>query len=170
MALSFSVQDHSSLFGVGFNPNTHLERLQAAECFYQVRKDIEKTKTRLASLTARNFKKKSHYFRTHLQDTIEEGPKAGLRKFLLPIFQDNSTTEGIWLFLLACLTLTDQRCKNLEETSLVDIFPSLLSEVAGVLEMSSETRLAIIECAREVCIEVSNQSSRQLLGQSVHEQ
>jgi hypothetical protein len=164
MALSFSVQDHSSLFGVGFNPNTHLERLQAAECFYQVRKDIEKTKTRLASLTARDFKKKSLHFRTNLQDAIKEGPEAGVRRFLLPIFQDNCTTEGIWLFLLACLTLTDQQCKKLKKASLISIFPQLLSDVAGAVAIPSETRTAIIECVQEICVEVPNHSSRQLLG------
>jgi hypothetical protein len=45
MSLAFSVQDGSSLFGVGFNLNIHLERLQAAECFYQIRKEIERNKT-----------------------------------------------------------------------------------------------------------------------------
>lgn len=165
MPLKFSAQDHSSLFGVGFDPNTHLERLQAADCFHEVRKDIEKNKTKLASLTARSFKRHVSGFRAIVEETVKEDSDGGRRSLLLPFVHDNGTANGVH-FVLACLVLSKSRCQKLENTSLVSIFPQLFRGVVGRITVLPETMTAIMTVIKEVCLRIDSPSSKQLLGQS----
>jgi len=166
MLLTFSVQDHTSLFGVGFDLNTQLERLQAAEHFYQVRKEIERNKTRLASLTARNFKKAASNFRENVEEAVKEGTDSGRRSLLLPLVQDNGTADGVRHFVLACLTLSKGHCKNLERANLITIFPQLFREVVGAIVVPSETMTAIMAIVEEVCTKIDSPSSKRVLGES----
>lgn len=162
MVLTFSTQDCSSLFGVGFDPNTHLERLQAAEYFYQVRKDLERSKTRLASLTAKNFKKNASNFRENVEEAVKEDTLGGRRSLLLPLVQ--GTTNDIRCFVLACLTLSKGHCKNLEKANLTSIFPQLFRDVAGTIVVPAETMTAIMMTMEEVCVKIGSPLSNQVLG------
>jgi hypothetical protein len=166
MSLSFSVADHSSLFGVGFDANTHLERLRAADSFYRIRKDIEKHRTSLALITPKEFKKKYSTFRARLEDVIKEGPQTGRRKLLKPLLE-NLTTDGIWDFVLVCVTLSDDQCNTLENASFADIFPLLVKGVAGIVTVPSETTTAILTIINKVCVQIDSPLSNQLLGQFV---
>ena len=166
MPPKFSTQDHSTLFGVGFDLNTHLERLQAAQNFYEVRKDIEKAKTRLASLTARNFKQRSSLFRENVEEAVREGPENGHRTLLLPFIQDTGTSDGIRHFVLASLMLSKAHCKNLEKASLVGIFRQLFRGVIGTIAVLPETMTAALAAIEEVCVRMDSPSSKHLLSQS----
>jgi len=163
-SLSFSKEDHSSLFGVGFEPNIHLERLQAAESFYRTRKDIEKHKTNLALITPREFKKKYSTFQARLKEIIMEGPQTGRRKLLQPLLLDGLTTDGIWGFVLLCVALSDDQCKTLESASFGDIVPQLVEGVVGIVTVPSETTTAILTIVRNVCDPIHSHWSKQLLG------
>lgn len=164
MSLSLSAQEISALFGVGVSLNVHLQRLQAAQCFYQIRKEIEKNQTRLASFEVQSFKKISPKFRTKLEDAVNEESTTGRRKLLLSIVQDNCTAHGIRQFVLACLSLSDNYCENLKATGLIDIFPKLFRSVVGPVAVPSETMAAILALVDKVCVESDNPSSRQLKG------
>jgi hypothetical protein len=49
----FSVTEHTSLFGLNIGLAEHQSNLDTAMAFYQVRKDLERNKTLLATLTPR---------------------------------------------------------------------------------------------------------------------
>ena len=164
MPLSFSTQDHSSLFGVGFNPNTHLERLQAAQCFYLVRKEMEKKKTRLAMLTARDFKKHASSFQGCVAKAVKEGPDNRHRSLLLPLVQDSDAVDGVRHFILACLTLSDGHCESLAKAGLMSIFPQLFTGIVGPIIIPTETMTAVITAIEEVCAKFTSPSSKKLLG------
>ena len=132
MSFLFPAEDYSSLFGVGCDANTHLERVQAAQSFYRIRKDIEKHKTSLALITPKEFKKKYTAFRARLEDVVKEGQQTGRRKLLQPLLE-NLTTDGIWDFVLISVTLSDDHCKTLENATFADIFPQLVKGVVGVV-------------------------------------
>jgi hypothetical protein len=165
MSLSYSKEDRSSLFGVGFDVNTQLERLQAAQSFLKVRKDIEKHKTSLALILPPDFRRKYLTFRARLKDVIAEGAQTARRKLLQPLLLEDLTTERIWSFILICVTLSDDQCTTIGKASFADIFPELVKGVVGTVVVPSKTTPAVFTIIKEVCDEVDSPLSSRLLGQ-----
>lgn len=164
MPLLFAKEEYSSLFGVGYDIRTHSARLEAADYFYQIRKRIEKSKTRLNSLTARDFKKHQLPFRETVAESLAK--ESGHRQLLLPLILDNPTEVGIKCFILACFTLSSSHVAELQKKGLMSVFPQLFSDVAGDIAIPPETLGALIDTIVGVCGQQSSPSSAQLLGQS----
>ena len=164
MPLTYSVQDHSALFGVGFSTSTHLERLEAAQTFYQVRKDIEKTKTRLASLTAVAFRKKKRDFRAKVVKVLCESHGNQVLATLPALGQYNGSPQCVWHFIVACMTFSEELCKKIQHAGLVEDLPDLFRGIVGHIAVPYETSTAIIETLREICNEYSIESTNMLLG------
>lgn len=164
MSLSLSAEEISTLFGLNVSLNVHQQRLQAAQCFYQVRKEVKKNEIRLASWEVQSFKKMSPTFRTKLEDTVNEESTTGRRELLLSILRGNCTADGTRQFILACVSLSNYSCETLKSTGVVDIFPQLFRKIIGTVVMPANTMAAVLALVDKVCVESDNPSSRQLKG------
>lgn len=162
--MAFSLEDQSALFGVGLPLGELLIRLQAAQCFYDIRKDVEKSKLRLESLTPKNFKRASSLFRLNLQGALKDGPEAVRAKVLLPLLRDDDAPGSMDLFLFACLILTEDHCKKLEKTGLVSIFWRLFRGVVTAITAPRDTISCFATVIEEICGQVDSTSSQELLG------
>lgn len=165
MPLDFVLEDVSSLFGLNHNLNVHLERLQAAELFYQIRKEIERNKTRLASLTATNFKKGASKFREHIEEIVAASDVCERRDLILPLVQDKVTRENVQQFIVANLSLSKAYCSNLSKANMTKIFPQLFVAVVGIIAIPSETMEAILSTIKEICTKSESTFSTIVLGQ-----
>ncbi|ETN36754.1 uncharacterized protein HMPREF1541_09032 [Cyphellophora europaea CBS 101466] len=163
MPLSYSIQDHSALFGVGFSTSTHLERLEAAQTFYQVRRDIEKAKTRLASLTAVAFRKRKREFRAKIVKVLCGNHDSQVLATLPALGQHNGSPQRVWHFIVACMTFSEELCKKIQQAGLVEDLPDLFRGIVGHIAVPAETSTAIIETLREICNEHKIQSTNMLL-------
>lgn len=158
---TFSEQQHSTLFGIGYDMKTHSEVFRAVECFYAVRRETEKQRTRLVSLTVHQFKKANTAFR----ENIIKGLTDELyRRLLLPLVIDNPTTAGVNDFILACFVLSLNRARSLQQHGLVDIFPKLFSGIVGAINFLPGTLSAIDTFIKDICTETEHPSSDKLLG------
>jgi len=166
MPLSYSILDHSALFGVGFSTSTHLERLEAAQTFYQVRRDIEKAKTRLASLTAVAFRKRKREFRAKIVKVLCGNHDSQVLATLPALGQHNGSPQRVWHFIVACMTFSEELCKKIQQAGLVEDLPDLFRGIVGHIAVPAETSTAIIETLREICNEHKIQSTNMLLGWS----
>ncbi|KAK5093391.1 hypothetical protein LTS08_008922 [Lithohypha guttulata] len=163
MSVDFTFEDTWSLFGVNQNLIAHLERLQATGLFYQIRKEIERNKTRLASLTAVNFKKGASKFREHIEEIITNSDICERRDLVLPLIQNKVTRENVQQFIVANLSLSKAHCRNLAKANMTTIFPQLFIAVVGAVVIPSETTAAILATIKEICTKTESVFSTTVL-------
>lgn len=164
MPPEFSLEDFSPLFGANRNLIAQLERLQAAELFYQIRKEIERNKTRLASLTAANFRKGSSKFREHIEEVVTNSSVCERRNLVLPLIPNGATQANVQQFIVANLSLSKAHCSNLAKANMTKIFPQLFVAVVGAIVIPSETTTTILTLIKEVCTKTESDFSRTVLG------
>lgn len=165
MSREFSLQDRHSLFSIGYSLSDHLRRVQAAECFYQIRTTIEKSKTRLEALTPRILKRSG--FRSNLEGAIDDRTETIQAKLLLPLLKGDDSAATFSRFILACLMLTEHHRKTLEKNGLVEVFCQLFEEVAGAVLIPPGLLTYITTEVQQTCAETDSSSSKELLGQYV---
>ncbi|KAK7398730.1 hypothetical protein QQX98_011892 [Neonectria punicea] len=161
--MKFSVDNDASLFGLDVPTDEHQSKLSAANAFGQLRRELDRNKTVLKTLTTRQYsKRRTNLFSDNLVKLVN-GEKESLA--LLPLLRaDPANLEvSIDQLILALFTLTKTAFENMEKNGFVDIFAALFSRVVGNCTIFPEMRAKFIDIINDVCYENSTENGRLLL-------
>ncbi|EXL39509.1 hypothetical protein FOCG_17886 [Fusarium oxysporum f. sp. radicis-lycopersici 26381] len=149
MAPTLSLQSHAALFGGECDLTTHSEHLEAAKCFFEVRKAMERKKANLASLTTRQFNNHRTSFVERAARCIKKGDV--YNQLLMPLITNDPTINGFQRFILVCSILSIKHTQDLQNRGLVSIFPQLVISVINTVDIPQGSIGAIVDALQDVC-------------------
>lgn len=141
-------------------------KLNAANAFGKLRKELDRNKTALKTLTTRQFtqRRTSNRFRENVEKLVNGDNEI---QPLLPLLHgDPANPDGsINQLILALFTLTKTAFESIKKTGLVDIFAELFSRVVDDCTIFPEMRDRFIDIVKDVCDKNSTENGQKLLGQ-----
>ncbi|RMJ05318.1 hypothetical protein CDV36_014000 [Fusarium kuroshium] len=150
--MGFSLDKDASLFGLDDSTVQHQSKLEAAQVFSQLRRDLDLTKTVLKTLTATRFSKR------RLKDTLRNNLKKLVNgdkesQAISHLLHDDTVDPEVLIdrLIIVLSTFTKTTIQNIERVGLVDIFASLFSRVIGDCEIYPELRDTCIAIFNDVC-------------------
>ncbi|KAK4187441.1 hypothetical protein QBC35DRAFT_552113, partial [Podospora australis] len=147
VVIAYSVTNDTSLFGLDVDLDVHLLRLEAANTFSQIRRDVERNITTLKTLTPNSFGKRrsKDSFKDNVELVVNGAPESGA---LMPLVEKLGSDEpSINILILACFTLSKTTHANLEKHNLTNVFVEFLACVVNDCTIFPSMREKFIEHA-----------------------
>ena len=164
MSSQFSVTEDASLFGLDVELDVYLSKLEAANVFSRIRKEIDRNVTALKTLTPREFGKRRtmNTFRDNVELVVNGTPES---RVLMPLVEKLGSSDSVInILILACFTLSKTTYKHLTEHNLTDVFAEFLTCIINDCTIFSSMRETFIEVIKDVCQKNNGETSNKLLG------
>jgi hypothetical protein len=156
------------IFGIDVELDVHLALLKKAQCFAQLRKQLQSEKLNLGNLQGHSKIKKNTF-----EENIKRVVKGGLEARVLVPLLSREEAEGpgqeegghsIHMLILCCCTLSDSSFKQIESHGLINDFANLLKSVIGDCALHSGAMGKFFAIIKEVCKNHDNDVARLLMG------
>lgn len=163
----FSIDKDASLFGLDVEHKEHFSKLEAANIFSQVRKDLVRNANTLETLKPGDFARRrtKHLFKENVTLVMKGEPGSRIILPLVDKLSDSENNSVLNIFILACFTVTKTTRANIEKSKLTDVFADFLLRIFNDCAIFSDMRKILINIIKDVCQENnSNETSKRLLG------
>jgi hypothetical protein len=148
------------LFGLDSDIGIHATSLELAKKLFALRKDLERNKTSLKTLSVSEFSRRAT-LKSHFTQNVERFATKQDRSNALYPFEGVHRTD---LFILTCITLTETAHKFLEEYHFGHRFPEFCARVIGDFEISPLLRKRLINDVEVICRQHNSPETVALLG------
>ncbi|KAH8752835.1 hypothetical protein F5883DRAFT_576142 [Diaporthe sp. PMI_573] len=140
------------LFGLDQPLSVYQTNVRAAVAFTSLRKDLERNRSTLATLTAREWKKRKNYSQLKLnaRELIQDNRGDHVLSPLLHYGDSDSTKSLNWL-ILALFTLTPTATASINDNRLSEIYAAIFSNSIRDCPIFDETRRDIIDLLHDIC-------------------
>lgn len=167
--MSFSVDKDSTLFGLDNSTSEYHLKLDAANTFGRIRKDLDKNKTLLETFTLRQFRQRKN--KDQFQKNVTSLVNGDIQNFP-PLLQTDTRDDSLspeCLFnklILAFFSLTETNVAGIKKHGLMKIFPALFFRVVGDCYIYNELRNEFVEIIEDVCNTSQTETAKALSGKS----
>lgn len=172
LAMGFSVEIDSSLFGLDNSTDEYQLMLNAATAFGRIRKDLDRNITLLKTFTARQFiqRKNHHLFRENVERLVNDD---GEGSPVFPLLFRSQISDGvpnptatINQLILALFSLTPTNLDLIKRHGLVETFPALFRRVVRDCFVFIDVRQKFISIMENACRDNKTAAGEALLSES----
>jgi len=155
-----------SLYGLDEDLSIYLKKLDAAQAFCQIRRDIDRKATSLKTLTPALFSKhrKADQFRRNVELAVKGDRRGQVLSDLILKSMVIRTDHFLNFFILGCFTLTEATYKKLEDNGLVDNFAEFYLHVIKEFDIYPKLREKLLDIMMDTCKKNTSKTSNVLLG------
>ncbi|KAL7794234.1 hypothetical protein V8C37DRAFT_72717 [Trichoderma ceciliae] len=152
----------ASFFGLDMELGAYMLRLEAAKAFVLIRRDVDRNKTTLKTLTARAFEKRrtKNTFKENVEQAAEDGSSSILHSLVGAMMPGDGFTN---VFILACFTLSTSTLASIEKYHLKAVFIECLLQAGQDCIIFPELRDKFVGMIKSVCQEHDTTASEILL-------
>lgn len=140
-----SQEEYTTILGINHDFGTHTQILAISQCFYDVRKELEKQKLWLSSATPAGFRKRRNQLLDNVAKSVHD---ERWRRLVQPLIVGRNGIGCLNNYIVTCLTLTEYHVKRLSDYDLFDMFNEYYERIIGVVNILPDT-VGVIDRAIE---------------------